>query len=407
MESPQSSLPRLALLLFATLGACRRGPEGGAAQGADGGAAAPHGEPPRQPIPLRRRPDAGAPAPRARELPAANATVRIPAGAYHLGSVPGDPGRDPALEADHIAMNAPAVDIDALPWPNDPAQPPATGMTRAQAAQACATRGRRLCGELEWERACRGAGETAYPGGASWSPGCAANPGACASGYGVFAMGTRFAEWTLGDIDDRAVIRGASANATGTAHRCAARRTAVAATAGLEVAFRCCGGAPPGFTYPPEESRRPFRQEPMSAAQISEIIRAVPELERLRLRDGLALFGPGAINEVLNHGSTTADLHPEFTFTVSPVRWSPTFGEDVLVITARSRVGSWVAALWVLGGGRYRHAGSFLLRDDPVALTLAYNDARRVVTWSSCWNCGGEHGAVTYTDEGRVVITQR
>ena len=145
----------------------------------------------------------------------------------------------------------------------------------------------------------------------------------------------------------------------------------------------------------------------MSAAEIARIIQSVPELERLNLRDGLALFGPGAITEVLNHGSTTAELHPEFTFTVSPVRWSPTFGEDLLVLCAKSRVGSWVAALWVLNDGSYRHAGSFLLRDDPVALTLAYGDARRVLTWSSCWNCGGEHGAVTYTDEGRVLITQR
>ncbi len=82
---------------------------------------------------------------RAEPMPQAAATVRISPGPYHLGSVPGDPGRDPAMEADHVSMTSPAVDIDALPWPNDPAQPPVTGMTRAQAAQACATRGRRLC----------------------------------------------------------------------------------------------------------------------------------------------------------------------------------------------------------------------------------------------------------------------
>ena len=34
-------------------------------------------------------------------------------------------------------------------------------------------------------------------------------------------------------------------------------------------------------------------------------------------------------------------------------------------------------------------------------------EARREVVWSACWNCGGEHGAVTYTDENRVVIVQR
>jgi hypothetical protein len=312
------------------------------------------------------------------------------------------------VEADHVAMPSPAIDIDALPYPNDPSLPISTGMTRDQAARACAERGRRLCAEVEWERACRGPGEGTFPGGPTWSPQCGTGAlGACATAEGVFAMGTRYAEWTLGDLDDRAVIRGAGATAPPAMHRCAARRTAIASAPGLEIAFRCCGGPPPGFQYPREVSRRPFREEPMNAAQVAQVIQSVPELERLHLREGLALFGPGAIQEVLNHGSTSAELHPEFTFTVNPVRWSPTFGEELLVFCARSGVGSWVAAVWVTGEGRYRHAGSFLLRQDPVAIALAFNDARRAVTWSTCWNCGGEHGAVTYSDENRVVITQR
>ncbi len=145
----------------------------------------------------------------------------------------------------------------------------------------------------------------------------------------------------------------------------------------------------------------------MSAVQVSALIASVPELERLHLRDGLAMFVPPAINEVMNHGATTVELHPEFTVTVNAVRWSPTFGDDLLVLSARSRVGSWVAALWVLPGGRYRHASSFLLQNDAVAIVLAYGEARREVVWSSCWNCGGEHGAVSYTDENRVLIVQR
>lgn len=340
-------------------------------------------------------------------LPRAGATAQMPAGVYHLGSVPGDPGRDPATEADHVELRVAALDIDALPYPNDPAQPFTSGFTRDQAARACAARGRRLCSEVEWERACRGPSETVFPGGATWSPACGTGSlGACASQSGAFAMGTRSAEWTADDLDTRAVIRGGGATSPEAQHRCASRRTAIAATPGLEITFRCCGGPPPNTPYPRENSRRSFREDAMTAAQITEIIRAVPELERLRLREGLALFGPGAITEVLNHGSTTAELHPEYTFTVNPVRWSPTFGEEILVLTARSTVGSWVAALWVLGDGRYRHAGSFLLRNDPVAITLAYGPARRVVTWSTCWNCGGEHGAVTYTDDGRAVLTQ-
>jgi len=341
-------------------------------------------------------------------LPRAGSVVRVSAGALRAGSLPGDPGRDPAIEADLISVQLPAFDIDALPYPNDPAAPPQTGLPRPEAEAACAARGRRLCSELEWERACKGPEGHRFPGGDTWIAACGQdNFGRCATTGGVFGLGARFAEWTRDDTDIGGVIRGAGAGAAAAMHRCAARRTAVASQAGLEVAFRCCGGAAPAVVYPREASRRAFREEPMTAAQMAEIVRAVPELERLRLRDGLALFNPGAITEVMNHGNTTADAHPEVTLSVAPLRWSPTFGEEILVFAARSRVGSWVAAVWVLPDGGWRHASSFLLRGDLVPLALAYGSARREVLWSSCWNCPGEHGAVAYTEENRVVIVQR
>lgn len=370
-------------------------------------------DPPREPIPLR--PPTADTGPSAagihtRPVPGAGAVVTVPAASFALGSTPGDPGRDPAVEADLVRVQLPAFTIDALPFPNDPAQPPARGLTREAAERACGERGRRLCSELEWERACKGPGGAMYPGGNTWGGALCTEGelGRCATTEGALAMGTRLAEWTRDDIDARAIIRGAGATAAGTQHRCAARRTALPTQAGLELAFRCCGGAPaPTATYPREVSRRPFHEEPMTAAQVSAIVASVPELERLRLREGLAMFLPAAINEVMNHGATSVELHPEFTITVNPVRWSPTFGEDILVLGARSRVGSWVAALWVLPDGRYRHASSFLLQGDAVAIALAFGEARREVVWSSCWNCGGEHGAVSYTDENRVLIVQR
>lgn len=374
---------------------------------ADGATPAP------APIPMRPRViDASTPRAHqaARPAPRAGATVSIPAGTLRLGSLPGDPGRDPSVEADLAPVQLAAFDIDALPYPNDPAQPIATGMTRVQAARACAERGRHLCAEAEWERACKADDDTPYPGGAQWDAAVCGHGelGTCATHEGVFLMGTRAAEWTSDDLDTRAVIRGAGRDAAGPMHRCAARRTAVPEAPGLELGFRCCSGAqPPSAPYPRAVSQRSFRDEPMTAAQISQIIAQVPELERLGLRAGLALFTPPAINEVMNHGSTAVELHPEYSFTVNPVRWSPVFGEDMLVLIGRSTPGSWIAALWVLPNGRYRHASSFLLRNDPVSLALAYGPARREVSWAACWNCGGEYGSVTYTEENRAVIVQR
>jgi len=344
-----------------------------------------------------------------RELPAAGTTVRFAAGRRRIGSMPGEPGRDPSVEADLPEMEIAAFDIDALPYPNDPAQPALRGATRAEAARLCAARGRRLCSEIEWEVACRGAADTLFPGGNQWDATTCGHGdlGACATGEGVFAMGTRAAEWTRDAIDARAVIRGAGRDAASALHRCASRRTAAPEAAGLDVVFRCCGGPEPAITYPREVQRRPFREEPMTAAQIAAIIQQVPELDALHLREGLVTFLPAAITEVMNHGATSVQAHPEYTYTVNPVRWSPTFGEEILVMVARSRLGSWISALYVLPDGRYRHGSTFVLRDDPQPLALAYGPARREVAWATCCGCPGESGVAVYTEENRVVIVQR
>jgi sulfatase modifying factor 1 len=55
-----------------------------------------------------------------------------------------------------VALQVPAFRMDRLPYPNDPAQPPRTQVTRPQAEALCAERQQRLCDELEWERACKG-----------------------------------------------------------------------------------------------------------------------------------------------------------------------------------------------------------------------------------------------------------
>jgi formylglycine-generating enzyme required for sulfatase activity len=344
----------------------------------------------------------------------AGEVISVPAGRYHVGSSPGEPGRDPAVEADGIAVDMTAFDIDALPYPNDPAQPARTGATRDEAARLCQERGRRLCREIEWERACRGPTETVFPNGDEWeAERCTGNnPGQCASGFGAMTMGTRYSEWTSDDITDRAVIRGAGASAPAAQHRCSSRRTAMATQAGLEVGFRCCGGAASAVEYPREVSRPPFREEPMTTAQLSQIVATIPELARVR--EGFSMLPSAAVNEVMNHGATSVALHPEVTCTVQPMRWSPTFGEELLVFTATSAVGSFVAALWVLPtedgrGTRYKHAASYILAGDRVAMTIAHSrNTREEVQWSACWNCGGEHGVITYDRENaRAIAVQR
>jgi len=97
-------------------------------------------------------------------------------------------------------------------------------VTWAQASAACTAAGLRLCTESEWQRACAGAGNLAYPYGNAYSPtACNGNdydadcalpdddrlmstgtsygcppPGAsqCLSGYGAFDLSGNLKEWT-------------------------------------------------------------------------------------------------------------------------------------------------------------------------------------------------------------------
>ena len=53
--------------------------------------------------------------------------------------------------------------IDKYPYPNEEGAIPKTNVTQPQAAAICADAGKRLCTELEWERACKGTRNTTYP----------------------------------------------------------------------------------------------------------------------------------------------------------------------------------------------------------------------------------------------------
>ena len=65
-----------------------------------------------------------------------------------------------------MSTNVDGFHIDRLPHPNDPAARPTTGVTREEAEALCANDGKRLCTEVEWERACKGDTLRDYPGGA-------------------------------------------------------------------------------------------------------------------------------------------------------------------------------------------------------------------------------------------------
>ncbi len=335
--------------------------------------------------------------------------VAIPAGKLTAGSTPGDDGRDPLLEPVLLPVDLGAFEIDKLPYPNDPSQPPRTQVTRDEARALCKERGQRLCTELEWERACKGDDGELYAAGNRWDPQCAKDPASCASGFGVLAMGGALREWTDSDLSmpgeerRRAVLRGATATADGVDHRCA-KRTPIDATAkGPDTGFRCCKGPENAAQLPPSRVGEPqLSKTQVDLKAIQRQLSSIPELAPY-IKD-LALFPEeDAIKTVLARGD--AGVKPGPLLTTSPVLWSPVPTEEVLVLALRAKSASLIVALYKLPEGKLRLASSLVLKDEPGPVVLSYTSFnKKRVGWSTCWECSGESGAVELRDGKRIVI---
>ena len=212
--------------------------------------------------PTGATPSASAPgSSQAGAVASAGPVVPIPVGKLTAGTACGDHPRLPSEELAAVPFDLGAFDIDVYPYPNDPTKPALTGVSQAEARAMCAARGRRLCTELEWERACKGPKNTRYEYGdrfdakrCSTSLGTVANQSAvgslegCKSEFGVFAMHGFVFEWTAsawgrGAQEGLFAQRGGFGNQPFAHHRCSAVRAAGAEAKDASTGFRCCGGA--------------------------------------------------------------------------------------------------------------------------------------------------------------------
>jgi hypothetical protein len=400
-----------AVCVFA-LGGCKRGEEGSSAVAAATGSAA-----------LVEAADEAVVMPRSDQKKGsarrAGERVTIPAGVFVAGSTPGDRGRDPTLEARELEVNLGEFVIDALPYPNDPARPPVTGLPRAKAHEACAQAGGRLCHELEWERACKGTEANEYAGGKAWEPECAKRPETCASGFGVLAMAGAMREWTSTDVEPlkgyrsvaAAAVRGSTSDAADVDHRCAHRMAVDGATSAGNLGFRCCYGAPPTVTIPVPELGPTVQKIEFSTERLASLFASNPKLKPFA--EGLKFFRDEAgVGSALKRGKGCPESTPPTpseTLTTPPILWSPVPGEELLLVAGQSAGSrSFIVAFHRLSGDRYRVAAAMLMDDEPGPVVLAYNqNVRKKLEWSIGWQCPGESGNVTYRDEHRVTITQR
>jgi hypothetical protein len=291
----------------------------------------------------------------------------VPAGRLLLGTPPDRAPRVADEEPPGVPVELGGFYMDVLPYPNEPGAIPTTNVTREEAALLCAGKGKRLCTELEWERACKGPENATYEYGDAYraatcgtgvpSDEAARRPsgerGACKSAFGVADMHGGVWEWTDSpwgrNAKDRSlgVLRGGNAVAGELVARCAnsigrppEKRTP---TNGL----RCCAGTRNGATV------------------------------------DLAVKGtPG-----LSVAASPEDLHEQWEPVLRPAlgtaanrfarawRWSPVANEELVIILGCNTVGPPTCGVAV---GRSLEGRPVLMASTDIGQASALPDVARV-----------------------------
>jgi formylglycine-generating enzyme required for sulfatase activity len=187
--------------------------------------------------------------------------VEIPAGTFRFGSPADDLLRD-ISEQPQESRKVGAFCIDRWEYPGSKGALPKVKVSRAEAQSLCAKAGKRLCSELEWERACKGPDSSVYPYGKAWNADrCNTEDAAgndrkvaktgsfpkCRGSFGVEDMSGNVMEWTSSAMEQNAslaIAKGGSFSRPDYAVRCAFRYTTPPDTRDNEIGFRCCAELP-------------------------------------------------------------------------------------------------------------------------------------------------------------------
>jgi serine/threonine protein kinase/formylglycine-generating enzyme required for sulfatase activity len=182
-----------------------------------------------------------------------NGMVLIAAGAFKFGSDENDMARGWDERA-FTTRTTTAYCIDTYEYPNQLGTTPMINVAYKDAEKLCTDQGKRMCGEEEWERACKGPANNRYSyGDKSDGKACSlgktpAPSGAfahCRSGYDVFDLTGNVAEWTSTAYAPGAggkAVKGAPGDELS---RCAGRRMVTPTRKSDNVGFRCCADAKP------------------------------------------------------------------------------------------------------------------------------------------------------------------
>ena len=184
--------------------------------------------------------------------------VRIPQGPLVVGTPPDRLPRiaDEEMPGQQVIMKE--FFIDRFAYPNEPGAIPLTNVSLQEARALCERSNKRLCTELEWERACKGPNNTTYSYGETYRPElCRTGDGqmrtpsgyliGCASGFGVNDLHGGSWEWTdstwgRGSQQGLATLRGGDGQPGEVVGRCANARAQKPNAKSSEIGLRCCSG---------------------------------------------------------------------------------------------------------------------------------------------------------------------
>jgi sulfatase modifying factor 1 len=233
--------------------------------------------------------------------------VWIPSGPVVAGTPEGSLPRvaDEEMPGEQVILKG--YYIDVFPYPNEEGAIPLTNVGQDAALALCTEHAKRLCSELEWERACKGPDNSRYEYGDTYRAercGTGAMPVmrptgirvACRSGFGARDMHGGAWEWTSSDWGrgtsaGLVSIRGGNSPEGELVGRCANARAQKPAQSTGTTGFRCCAGPPNAVEVVLDIKRGPELKlnERIDKPKLAMILDALPPEAGAQLGDRSAI----------------------------------------------------------------------------------------------------------------------
>lgn len=225
-------------------------------------------------------PPAGRPEPRV-------GMVYVPPGALVVGTAPDRRPRRADRELPGEQLMLEGFYIDQFAFPNEEGAIPITNVSWEEASALCSEKGKRLCSELEWERACKGPDNRTYEYGETYrEETCRTGRPAqlrpsgyhvgCQSDFGVRDMHGGPFEWTADEFGrglkkGEITLRGGNSRDGEVVGRCANAEPELPSTRSGTIGFRCCSG---------EENSAQVELDVSNPAGLIPRVKFDPEIEK-------------------------------------------------------------------------------------------------------------------------------